>query len=127
MIDPEEIPPEDMTPVPPLPLDYFSHPKPPRDSWVRSLHYFGGALAAIVAVAIVGAIRGLAHLQLDQRLPRDSTRGDVIFFSSLGIAGFVALAIAIIRGRRQPPWFLLGLLTGLCVTALIEGRCFVNY
>lgn len=107
---------------PPPPLNYHPYRVLRGETTARALRYFGGLLLAMFVVAVIGCL-GFPFLQR----PHPFMRRYIVGFALVAITAGVALAVAFLKGdKERRRWFLLGLLTGLCVSALLEGLCFAN-
>ena len=125
MNEPGKIPADDTPPARPRQLDYSAYGPSHFDMVLDGVPYIGGLLLASFIVAVIGCMGFPILIHPLPGHPRESRLGYVIGFAIAAIVAGIALAIAILTGNKERRrWFLLGLLTGTCVAALMEGLCF---
>jgi len=120
MGEPDSMPPELIPPGPPRVLEYAA-PPPRRSASGAAALFIAGIFLAALSVAAMGVFGFV--LAYDRQ---DSARNTTLVFAGVAVVTLLRLIFVIRAGKRaqKQRWFILGILTGLCVGAMIEGACF---
>jgi hypothetical protein len=126
MSDPVDEAEQPKDPGKPNPLDYA--PPAPKSGGVAAPVSFTGGF--VLAVGALGCLGSMWYVNLKPiggpTLPHQAPPVLPVFTFAIMAVGAVVGIVLITRQQRagHPRWFLLGLLVGLGLTALLEGICF---
>ena len=128
MVDPADETELPKDPAKPTPLDYSPPPVPSSSGGILAMASFASGF--VMAVGVSGCLGAIWYANVKPIGGPSTTHPSppllpILTFAAIAIAAVIGIVLTTRQIRAGiPRWYLLGLLVGVGVTALLEGICF---